>query len=436
MLIKTRKDDLWRPNTSKLYLPDGSWITIPAGGAGTTNTTRVTGIPSGYPSEIDADLKVRFVDEDVINVSDYNNLKVLKLFGFDSPFEFDNPKVEWVQDDIWKRRGTIDNNPLLVGDTTLSINGSHAHRYPRGTILQLGTSNDARELVYVSAQVDADDLTIVRAYAGTTAAQWATGTEFMVAGFAENEGTTWTLRQTDIKDTAFNFSTMTKGSVRVSWRRLGQRLYGQGTGQDLAEKMDKTIKQEMAMFEHQVLVGQRDPGVGTNEPATMGGLDFYVTAANGAQVTDLAGAAVTFKDIIDIQQNIAYEVGEAMIPSVLLTDMWGARKISGFFENQVRLDGDVRQGEKSAGIAVTRITSVFGTLDVIHHTSVPKGTMYLIRPDQIRVGVMKGFGRLHIGESNNTNTGDFSEMFWYGDYSLRVKNPSTMGIIKNYSLSS
>lgn len=100
---------------------------------GTIQTLRVGGVPGGYPAEIDATIKVRFVDDsEIINLSDLST-DFLKLIGGVSQFTFDNEKHEWPEHDIWARRlashGTLDGTS---GTDNLTITGQ-AHRYPIGT---------------------------------------------------------------------------------------------------------------------------------------------------------------------------------------------------------------------------------------------------------------------------------------------------------------
>ena len=410
--------------------------------AGTTETQRVQGMPdSGYPSEINSDLRIRVVDEEILDISQVNELQVIKLFGgFDGAQEKPGLKFEWMLEDQWKLRDTVGNSPLAIGGTALDLSGNNAHRYPRGTILQLGQFGDTvdPELVWVQAQADADTLTIVRNYAGTTAAERANGDSVLVAGYSEVEGTTWTLRQTSTKSVVYNYMTMMKTAVRGSWANEAIRKYGIAAGQDINEQMARSMKQALQSFNNQLLLGQRYEGGGANDPATMGGIDFYITAANGAYVSDLGSATLTLKDIEDMFEDRFYEVGAENTGKTLLTDYWGYRKINSFFSPGVRLETK----ENAVGLLVSVLRTPIGDVEVLYDAVVPKGKMYLLRTDQIKVVRLPDPpgqfppSRLHIGMSGNTATGDFTEMYLYGVYGMQVKNPATMGIIHTYSLTS
>ncbi len=414
--------------------------------AGTTKTIHQQGMPdSGYPAELNSALRIRVVDEAILDLSQVNELQVIKLFGgFESAAQKAGFKHEWLANDQWKIRDQVANAPLTSGGTALDLGGSatadNAHRYPRGTILQLGKPSDtnAEELVWVSAQADADTLTVVRAYAGTTAVEWAQDTEIMVAGFSEVEGTTWTLRTTALKNALYNYQQVMKGAVRGSWANEAIPRYGTAAGTDLNEQMARSMSQIVQSFNNQLILGQRDEGQAATEPSSMGGIEYFVTSANGAYVSDLSGAALTLKDIEDMFEDRFYEVGAMNTGKTLLTDYWGYRKINSFYDPGVRLPTEIN----AVGLRVSILRTPIGDVQVLYDPVVPKGKMYLLRTDQLKIVRLPDPpgefppSRLHVGQSANTATGDFTEKFIYGVYGAEIKNVPTMGIIEDFSTTS
>ena len=104
--------------------------------SGVIVTERVAGIPSGFPAEIDADVKVRYVAPLLINMSE-RSADLLKYLGGIEGFEFNNTTIEWVEDDIWNRRlvhsGLAAAEPpktppaglhVPVGTVTFTVNGA------------------------------------------------------------------------------------------------------------------------------------------------------------------------------------------------------------------------------------------------------------------------------------------------------------------------
>lgn len=399
-----------------------------------TGTTRVGGSP-GYPVDPHeaALLNIRFVDDLVIDVSDYKSLKLIKLVGGLDSFEFNASKIEWIEDDLYRREDTI-TGALATGAPAFPVAGK-AHRYPRGTVLEIVDTAYARELLLVTAQASADELTVVRGFGPTSdpGTTYATGTKFRVAGFAHGELQTWTPILTSLKAVKYNYPSIIAFSVKSSFRNEAINRYGQpgGLGADFDEQVAKALKRAVVTLEQALLLGRRNVGTADADPSMMGGLLEYVDSGYDANVieTDKAGAALTLKDINDQLQAQAKIVGEENVARTILCDYWGNRKINSFFEPSVRLEPT----ENAVGLLVQRIRTVVGEVEVLSDTHMPDGVMLFLAPEQISMGHMAGLGRLHVGE-NPARTGDWFERYVYGDYSSKIKNPVTMGKCMNYSV--
>jgi len=186
--------------------------------SGTIETLRVAGIASGHPGEIDASVKVRYVAPLLINMSE-RSAGLLKYFGGPEKFQFNNTKIEWVEDDVWNRRLTH-SGLAAAGTTTLTVTGA-AHRYPIGTIFY--NVQDA-EYVRVIGHVDANNLTIARDINGAvTEGSWASTDEVLVAGFAMDENDNYVYRPTSIFTLPYNVRRFTRLACRRpsgAWRPL------------------------------------------------------------------------------------------------------------------------------------------------------------------------------------------------------------------------
>lgn len=405
-----------------------------------TGTRRVGGIPSGYPTDPHeaASLNIRFVDEMVIDVSDYKSLKLIKLVGgLDKGGPWTAGKIEWVEDDLYRRADTITSS-LATTVTAFPVVGK-AHRYPKGTVLEMVeevTPTYARELMLVTAQADADTLTVVRGFGpssdpGTT---YASAAKFRVAGFAHAESQTWTPILTSLKAVKYNYPSILAFSVQSTFRNEGIARYGQGgIGKDFDEQVAKALKRAIISLESQLLLGRRNVGSGTADPSMGGGLLEFVDSSYDANVveTNKSGNPLTLKDINDQLQSQAEIVGEENVSRTLLTGYWGQRKINSFFEPSVRLT----RAENRVGLIVQTIETVVGDVEVVADTHMPPGVILFLAPEQVVMGPMAGLGRLHVGE-NPARTGDFFERYVYGDYAWMIKNPVTMGKIMDFSTTS
>jgi hypothetical protein len=405
-----------------------------------SGTRRLGGIPSGFPTDPAeaALLNMRYVDEMVLDMSDYKSLKLIKLCGgLDKGGPWTAGKIEWMRDDLYRRTDTLTTS-LATGVTTLPITGK-GHRYPKGTVLELVeavTPTYARELVLITTQ-HADTPTIVRGFGPTSdpGTTYASGTKFRVAGFAHSESKTWTAIQTSLKALDYNYPSIIAFSVQSTFRNAGIARYGQGgLGKDFDEQVAKAVKRATIELEQGLLLGRTNPGSSTDDdPSMMGGLLERVDSTWDANVveTDKSGDPLTLKDINDSLQATAEIVGEENVARTLLTGYWGHRKLNSFFEPSVRLE----RTTNDVGLIVQRIETVIGTVEIVSDTHMPEGVILFLAPEQVSMGPMAGYGRMFIGD-NPARTGDFFERFVYADYSAMIKNPMTMAKIVNFATDS
>ena len=395
---------------------------------GSISTLRVAGIPGGYPAEIDANVKIRWVDNLLINMSE-RSTDLLKYLGGPTQFTFNNPKVEWVEDDVWGRRPT--HTGLLAAGTTALVVTAQAHRYPVGTLL-MNCTNGTGEIVRVTAIADANTLTIVRDAPGTAvAAAWAATDEVIVAGFAMSEDDDWVFRPSAILGLPYNYAQVHSVGVQVTFRRQSLGLYGL-RGTDLDYQSANTVAEQFVAMEEELVHGYRYVGSAATKPALMGGLEFYITAANGAEVASLAGAALTRKDIDDRLQNLFYKVGPEKMARTLLVSAWGKRKISNFWSTAERLNAP---SPNTAGVVIDAINTDFGRVDVLMHTAIAKNTMFLLNRDLIKMGNFEGLGRPHLLQlAAPSATGPRIQRAFYADLSCMVKGVEGMGQITHISV--
>lgn len=395
--------------------------------SGSTSTLRPAGLPSGYPAEPDASVKIRWVDNLLVNMSD-RATPLLKLLGGTSQFTFNNPKVEWVEDDLWDMR--LSHGGLASATATaLTVTGA-SHRYPIGTIIcDTGTG----ELMRVTAQADANTLTVVRdIVGGVTEATVASTAELIVAGQAQSEDEEWKFRTSAISTLPYNFAQVSHEGIRVTYRRNSTALYGL-RGTDLDKISADMVAEMFVKFEGALLFGYRYLGSATTNPALMGGLRFYVTAANGAQVTDEGSAALTRKMIDDELQDLWYAVGPQNMATTILCSGWAKRKISSFFTSAERLTAKATSG----GVVISSFETEFGTVNVMAHKHLAKDELYIINPDLVKMGHYEGLGRPHLLQLPNPSAnGPRIERAFYADLSAMVKGVQSMARLHTFSTSS
>ncbi len=416
---------------------DGTVLPAMMGGDGSTVILRRAGMPeSGAPSEIDANVKIRWVDDLLVNMAD-RDADMLKYLGGFSNFVFNNTKVEWVEDDVWNRRPKLGSGTVMSGSSntgTLTLAAGTNHRYPVGAILFNVTGNE--HVRVESHDSGGADVTVRRdiASAVTEASlDWASTDEVIVAGFAMNETDAWVARPSAIFDLPYNLAQIAHVAADVTYRRQETALYGL-RGTDLDKIAADSVAEQFVYLEGAAVHGSRQSGA-ANIPATFGGLKYYITSANGAQITDLSSAALTRKDIDDLLQALYFEVGGAKMARTILTSPWGKRKISSFFSAAERLGPKATE----AGVAIDNFNTDFGQVDVMLHTALAKNELLFINPEMNKIGHHGQRGRPHLEEAVAVNssgqTGPFLRRVFYSDVSMVVKGVEGEGRIHTFSTS-
>lgn len=393
--------------------------------AGTVETLRVAGTPdSGYPSEIDSDLKVRWVAPLVTNMSE-RSADLLKYFGGPEKFEYNTEKIDWVEDDPWNRRlthtGLVDAN-----DTSLVVTGA-AHRFPIGTIFFHVADS---EYVRVTAHVDVNTLTIVRDITAAVAeGAWAASDEVFVAGFAMSEDDDWVFRPTSIMSTSFNYSQVHSLGVQATFRRIETNLYGL-QGSDLDHQAAATVAEQFVLIEMETAHGSRFKGANASRPAMLGGVKHYVTSANGSVVNDLLTNPIVRSDIDDLLEELYYSVGGERMARTMLVSAWAKRKISSFYTAAERLG----PGTTDAGVVVDRLNTDFGPVDILLHTALAKDEIIFIRREQHQIGHHGQLGRPQLRQLPPSTTGPRVQQAFYADLSMLNTGQRAEGRLHNFSI--
>lgn len=385
---------------------------------------------SGYPADYLLDgstsLKVRWVAPLLVNMSE-RSTDFLKYTGGAEQFTYNNSKIEWVEDDPWNRR--LSHGGLADGTTTtLTVTGA-AHRFPVGTILY--NRNDD-EFVRVTGHVDANNLTIARDITSrVTEGAWASTDEVFVAGFAMHENDNWVFRPTSITTMPFNYSQVHSLGVQATFRDVETPQYGL-QGNDLDKQAADTVAEQFVLLEQEFVHGDRFAG-SSSVPALQGGVKDFVTAANGAQVTDLSSAALTRSDIDDELEDLFYEVGGDKMAKTIITSAWGKRKISSFFSGAERLGPGTGQ---AAGVVVDRLNTDFGVLDVMLHTAVAQDELLLLKRENHRMGHHGTLGRPQLRQLPPSTTGPRVQQAFYADVASIHSGPRAEARIHGFSTSS
>lgn len=378
----------------------------------------------GYPSQPDADAIIRSVDNELIQAMDLSVPLLTLVGGLSGGGEVNSFKYEWVNDDNWRRR-LSSHGGLAATDTTAFTITGQAHRYPIGTLFLIES-----ELVRIIAIVDANTVTVARAQQGTTAAIHASTVTVRVAGSSMHEGDNWIYRPTPTVTLPYNYCQMDHTALRNTWRRQSINLYGVTGAQEMSKLVTDTLAQKTVAIEGSLMDGQRFVGSGS-QPAAAGGIKYYATSANGADVTAKTGASIQWADFYNLIDRLSNNVGEENVSGgIFAVDPWTREKIRTFFAGQIRTDQSVRVGGsvideliiQGLSFKIVTIRSWTGTAECIY-----------FHPNNVKVVHLGSTGLLHVGEVMQ-NDGPFSGMYVYSDHGFKIKNIPTMGRIHGHSL--
>lgn len=385
--------------------------------------TRVVGSPdSGYPSQPDPNAIVMQVDNELIESMDID-IPLLTMVGGVSGEQVRQNKFFWPLGDNWTRRPT--HGGLAAVDTATITITAQAYRYPIGTIFKLES-----ELVRVTGIPDVNTLSITRGYAGTTPATHASTVEMIIAGSSMHEGDTWVYRPTPTVTLPFNYTQVDNAALRNTWSRRDSQFYGVDGNQELDKYTADTLRQKMVGIEQALISGRRFAGE-ASEPRTSGGMEYFITSANGADVTDKSSAALQLADFHGALDRAAIRIGVENLPDMFIMDSWAKQKVSSFFQGARRLTNT----EKIGNSVIDNIETEWGVKKLLMHYSLPKGNIYGFKTSDIEVVHLGSSGMPHIGETQE-NTGPFQGRYYYSEIGFRIKHIERMIRIHNYSLTS
>ncbi len=261
---------------------------------------------------------------DMIGMIDWTEAPLLKLLGLngESKFRllnFPRTKVEWLEDTMAPRSGTV-NEALDSSETGVDVATGQGDYLKAGDVILVDS-----ELMYVSS-VATDTATVVRGFAGTTAASHSDQAAWKLATVARLEGADFTTGYTTSVTNPYNYTQIFSEAVKVTGSEQNDEKYG------ISDTMAYHISKLMGdggkagklpiLLQQAAYYGKRAAGSSTTARA-MGGIEQYVTT----NVTNLSSAALTRKSIEDLMQ-LCYLAGGA--PNTLVCNAWLRRKISSF----------------------------------------------------------------------------------------------------------
>lgn len=247
------------------------------------------GLSAGVPISIDAVI-------DMLDPTDLPFQNGFMLGGAPalSSFEVDNKKMEWQDDTLLESLSTVNEGGTYSNsDTTLTV--ADGTRFKAGDVIRIDT-----EQLYVSA-VATNNLTVIRGYAGSTAATHADGSRVLGLGQALPEGSDAVQASHKDRDRRYNMTQIFgPRAVKVSGTEQVMPKYGLARGGEWMYQVMKEGKEMGKAVERSIIYGNRfDDGT---DRRTMGGMMYFYTS-------NVSAATALTVDSVGDQLEAMYNAG-------------------------------------------------------------------------------------------------------------------------------
>lgn len=365
----------------------------------------------------------------LIDMMGWNEAALLKTIGLNNESTVNfvsgtwpTRQYEWLYDTIPTQSGTL-NEALDNSETGVDVQSGE------GALLRDGDVIMVEDEYMRVTSVSTDTATVTRGYAGTTAAAHADDTAWTILYSARLEGQDATDSNRTEVEYLYNVRQILETTVRVSGSEKVFRHLGGEIGDIEAYHLAKAIggdevgpKYGSGILAKQLVnafyYGRRNKASTNADADAMGGFPQYVTT----NVTNAASEALTRKMIIDLLEDI-YEGGGK--PDMIITGMWGRRKISSFFEGLIRTDRSEDQG----GSVISTLKWEGGDIDVMYDRWCPAGRLYVVNNS------IHGFVTIRpFTVSKLAKTGDSEKSEVVGEYGYVIRRPNQdFGYIYNFS---
>ena len=303
---------------------------------------------------------------DRILLTDPNEIVAVNVLGLnnESKFAFVNmpgQKYEWLEDTYRDLVDSLNDNEVDTDPAEVTLTVTTGAVFEVGDVIQVDS-----ELMNVTA-ISTNDLTVVRAFSGSSAATHATDATINIRYRARIEGATASASTMTEVTTGVNYSMIFQKTINIS-RTAGLVPY-YGMADPVGYQIQKGVDEQMQALNRSVF---RSTGAGELGSATVARSMAGFQGIISSNTTAASSAALTEKMIQDEMQNCWTGNGT---PDLLFVGAWAKRKIADFFGGYVRTE----RSERAGGIEISSILSPLGnSVDVVVDRDCQPDVVYLI----------------------------------------------------------
>jgi len=278
-----------------------------------------------------------------------------------------NKKMEWQDDTLLEALSTI-NEGGQYSNSDVTLTATDGTRFKEGDVIRI----DAEHL-YVSS-VSTNDLTVIRAYAGTSATTHEDGARILGVGQALPEGNDAILASHVDRDRRHNF-TQIFGPRKVQATGTEQNMpkYGLVQGGEMLYQIDKEMIELSQVVERAIVYGQRyDDGA---DQRTMGGIEYYITTNEDSTSTALTEAAIG--DQMEKMYNAGARPGQGFMLAMNLANKRVVNAIGTV---------ELMRADNGRGTLVDHFDLDTGRVQCVISPYIENGDAFLLTPDQVKFG--------------------------------------------------
>lgn len=328
---------------------------------------------------------------------------LINMLGFSDPVT--QTTHQWFEDEMFADESTV-NGAKLATDTTITVADVEPFRV--GHVVKIGD-----ELLKVTA-INGNDLTVIRGYASTQAADIADGAKVEVQFVEGVEGADARAARYKARVPKHNKTQIFDDTIEISGTAQAVTQYGI-TDLYAYEKDKKQL--ELALQLEKALINGVEYENG--QVRQMRGIRSFIQS----NVTNVNGA-LTIDHINDLAQDI-YEQGGFSSGGryVIIVPAKQKRAISKFQGDQVRF----QQVENIRGQVVDTIATDFGEFEVHLNNNLNPDELFLVDANRIAIRPLAGreFFHKYMGEK-----GDYTTGIVVGEYTLEFKQEKAHGRLK------
>lgn len=351
---------------------------------------------------------------DLIFLMDWTKAPLLNIFGMTEKnsrkfklVNWPSTKVELIEDSM---SPYADQLAEALDDNETGVDVDNGAYFRKGDVIKVDSE------YMIVASVSSNTLTVVRGYAGSTAAAHDDDSAVELVTRAMPEASDFTTGHTTSRTAPYNYTQIISEAAQVS--RTQQRMSQYAINDELDYQVTKLfndggnagkLPQLLQKTFYHSLRAQRT----ANVYGSMGGMKTFVST----NVYNLASAAITRAHIHTAIRDIRQAGGEV---THLVTGSWGIEKITAMYEGLIRTTRD----EKRGGSEITMVKTPHGEVELVYDWMCPESEYYFV--NEAKVGWLP-FDAFKVEEI--AKRGDYYVKDVVGEYTFLVANEESHAYI-------